>query len=93
MFPAALVATLIVLFMVFWARRLAAHEERTGNEKGTTLFAFVLSGSLLALWWFHESHPFIWNLMSILGGILIGGTVVYFGLLGVRALARAWSRL
>ena len=93
-FPAAIVASWIIVALAVWGHGLAKKEINSGVEpKGATAFVFVFCGiGVFFLWTDALNSPFIQNLGSDLIGALIGLGSAYFALHFLGALRLALSQ-
>lgn len=91
-FPAAMLATVIALTVVSVGRRLGQRELAGLDRGGSDRFIFVCVAAGGVIYYFSESNPFMWALMSCLGGMLLGTGLFMGGRLLVRFLSRVRSR-
>jgi hypothetical protein len=77
-FPAAILATWIAIFVVLRGKALAREEEATGRTARSHRFVFGCIGFVAALYFLFDGYPLVNFLLSILGGMLIGGGVAYW---------------
>ena len=87
-FPTAIVTTVIALSVVLASRKIARDQLQTGRKGPSDLFLFACVGAGGLIFYFRDAHPFIWNLMANLTGMLIGVGVVWAVIHGANALRR-----
>ena len=88
-FPAAILATIIAVLVVKWGNSMHRAEISAGDgrePKGYNRFLFLTIGGGTVLFFASETSDFLWNLMAILLGMLIGSGLVHFALRGLSAL-------
>lgn len=93
-FPAAIVASWIVVGVTLWGWRISKEIERTGKEPWqATVFVVVFVGlGVFGMWTDTLEHPFFYNLTSDLIGALIGTVSAYFLIRLASALRRALTQ-